>query len=101
MLARCNREVDGSLLLVDSLTNLPNGFQLYLMFDQVAMDAARYEYPLTILSVHMDDIRGVRRKWGPMSGDEAIRTAAHYLKAELRDTDLLVRYAGDEFIAIS
>src|SRR5262249_42585176 len=101
MLEKCNRDLSGSSLLVDNLTNLPNGFQLYLMFDQVAMDAGRYEYPLAILLMNLDDVNGVRRKWGHLSGDEAIRAAAHYLKTELRDADLLVRYAGDEFIAIS
>ena len=100
LLMRCKNAED-SQLLVDSLTGLPNGFQLYLMFDQVAIDAARYEYPLTFLSINLEDIKNIRYKWGHMSGDEAIRAAAQYLKQELRETDLLVRYAGDEFIAIS
>src|SRR5262249_51035980 len=34
VLARVSKETDGSELLVDNLTSLPNGFQLYLMFDQ-------------------------------------------------------------------
>jgi diguanylate cyclase len=65
------------------------------------MDAARYEYPLSLLSINLDEIREIRRKWGHLSGDEAIRSAANYLKNELRETDLLVRYAAGEFIAIS
>jgi diguanylate cyclase (GGDEF)-like protein len=99
LLARC-KDIDGTQLLVDNLTGLPNGFQLYLMFEQVAMDAARYEYPLSVLSVHLDNTKEIRRRWGHMSGDEAIRTAASYLKRELRESDLLVRYAGEHFIAI-
>jgi diguanylate cyclase (GGDEF)-like protein/putative nucleotidyltransferase with HDIG domain len=101
MLAKSNKEIDGSQLLVDNLTSLPNGFQLYLMFDQVAMDAARYEYPLALLSINLDDIKDIRHRWGHLSGDEAIRAAAQYLKNELRETDFLVRYAGEEFIAIN
>jgi diguanylate cyclase (GGDEF)-like protein/putative nucleotidyltransferase with HDIG domain len=99
LLSKC-RDIDDTQLLVDSLTGLPNGFQLYLMFDQVAMDAARYEYPLAILSMRLENTKEIRRKWGHMSGDEAIRTTASYLKRELRETDLLVRYAGEQFIAI-
>jgi diguanylate cyclase (GGDEF)-like protein/putative nucleotidyltransferase with HDIG domain len=101
ILARTNKDIDDSQLLADNLTSLPNGFQLYLMFDQVAMDAARYEYPLALVSINLDEIKNIRHRWGHMSGDEAIRTAAHYLKNELRETDLLVRYAGEEFIAIN
>jgi diguanylate cyclase (GGDEF)-like protein len=35
-----------------------------------------------------------------MSGDEAIRSAARYLSKELRESDVLVRYANEEFVAI-
>jgi len=101
MLAKSSKEFDRSQLLVDDLTGLPNGFQLYLMFDQVVMDAARYEYPLALISINLDDIKNIRHRWGHLSGDEAIRAAAQYLKNELRETDLLVRYAGEEFIAIN
>src|SRR6185436_2868213 len=90
LLAKRARNEESSLLL-DSLTGLPNGFQLYLMFDQIAMDASRFEYPLALFSIGFDDIKGIRKRWGPLSGDEAIRAAANYLSKELRETDLLVR----------
>ena len=64
------------------------------------MDAARYEYPIAILSMHFDEMKSIRQKWGPMSGDEAIRAAAGYLRKEIRDSDILVRYANDEFVAV-
>ena len=101
LLAKANKTLDPSHLLVDNLTGLPNGFQLYLMFDQVAMDAARYEYPLAVFCINLDDIKGIRRKWGHMSGDEAIRATARYLKSELRESDVLVRYTTEQFILVS
>jgi len=85
--------------LVDKQTSLPNGYQLYLMFDQVATDAERYEYSIALLAIRMDDSK-MRRRWGHAVGDEAVRTVADYLKKELRETDLLVRYASDEFIIL-
>jgi diguanylate cyclase (GGDEF)-like protein/putative nucleotidyltransferase with HDIG domain len=100
LLAKRTREEE-SYLLLDPLTGLPNGFQLYLMFDQIAMDASRYEYPLALFSIGFDDIKGIRKRWGQLSGDEAIRAAATYLSKELRATDLLVRYSADEFIVLS
>src|SRR5205807_3852535 len=100
LLAKCTKHSVQAPVLFDNLTGLPNAFQLYLMFDQVAMDAARYEYPLAILSMNFDDLKSIRHKWGPMSADEAIRTAASYLGKELRETDVVVRYASDEFVAI-
>ena len=85
--------------MVDKLTNLPNGFQLYLMFDQVASDAVRFDYSIALLTIRLDDLK-LRRRWGHAVGDEAIRTVANFLAAELRETDLLVRYANDEFVIL-
>jgi hypothetical protein len=48
-------------LLTDSSTGLANGYQLYLMFDQIAVDAQRYEYPLALFSIHLDELTNIRR----------------------------------------
>jgi diguanylate cyclase (GGDEF)-like protein/putative nucleotidyltransferase with HDIG domain len=101
LLSKSNKREGEAPVLFDKLTALPNAFQLYLMFDQVAIDASRYEYPLAIVSMNFDELKSIRRKWGPMSGDEAIRAAAAYLSKELRETDVLVRYASDEFVTIN
>lgn len=85
--------------LIDKLTGLPSGYQLYLMFDQVATDAVRFEYSIALLALRLDDLK-LRRRWGHVVGDEAVRAVADYLRKELRDTDLLVRYASDEFIIL-
>ena len=100
-LSKCKEKPAGVDSLTDSLTALPNSFQLYLMFDSVAVDASRYEYPIALLSVHLDDTANIRRKWGHLSGDEAIRAVSMYLRQELRDSDLLVRYAAEEFVSVN
>ena len=99
-LSKCQATDDTSPTLFDTTTGIPNGFQLYLMFDQIAMDASRYEYPLAFFSIYLDEIKGIRRRWGHLSGDEAVRAAAHHLTKELRESDLLARYAADEFIVL-
>src|SRR5262249_37561803 len=101
ILSKCSRIQEDVDLLLDNRTKLPNAFQLFLMFDRIVVDATRYEYPVALLSIALDDIADIRQKWGYMSGDEAIRAAANYLRTELRDTDLVVRYAAEEFIAVN
>jgi diguanylate cyclase (GGDEF)-like protein/putative nucleotidyltransferase with HDIG domain len=101
LLKKCKETTSRVDSLTDELTGLPKSFQLYLMFDSVAVDASRYEYPLALLSIQLEDIANIRRKWGHLSGDEAIRAASNYLREELRDTDLLVRYGEDEFVAVN
>jgi len=97
-LSKCRNTVqEGGM--TDKLTNLPNGYQLYLMFDQVAADAFRFDYSIAFLTIRLDDAK-LRQKWGHVVGDEAICAVATYLTKELRETDLLVRYANDEFIVL-
>ena len=85
--------------MVDKLTSLPNGYQLYFMYDQVAIDASRFDYSIALLTVRLDDAK-LRRRWGRAVGDDAVRNVANYLSKEIRETDLLVRYANDEFIIL-
>jgi diguanylate cyclase (GGDEF)-like protein len=99
-LSKCQATDDTSLSLFDLTAGVPNGFQLYLMFDQIAMDASRYEYPLALFSIHLEELKSIRRRWGHMSGDESVRVVANYLRKELRETDLLVRDAVDEFVVL-
>jgi diguanylate cyclase (GGDEF)-like protein/putative nucleotidyltransferase with HDIG domain len=94
-------DADENSPLTDSATGLANGFQLYLMFDKIAMDAHRYEYPLAVFSIHLDDLKAIRNRWGHISRDECLRAVAKHLSGTLRETDLLVRYGYDEFVALN
>jgi diguanylate cyclase (GGDEF)-like protein/putative nucleotidyltransferase with HDIG domain len=85
--------------LVDSLTGLPNTYQLFLMFDQLTVDAEKFDYPLALIAFRLDE-RNIERRWGHDLANELIRTVGNYLRSELRETDLLVRYADDEFLAV-
>jgi diguanylate cyclase (GGDEF)-like protein len=69
------------------------------MFDQLAGDANKFDYPFAVLAFRLDDKR-LRRRWGYVFGEEGIRLVASFLKREFRDNDLVIRYAADEFLAI-
>ena len=97
-LSNCHRE-HGSSPLIDSSTGLPNGYHLHLMFDQLVADANKFDYPFAFLVFRLDD-RRLRRRWGYIFGEEAVRATSAFLKHEFRDNDLVIRYAADEFFAI-
>jgi diguanylate cyclase (GGDEF)-like protein len=97
-LSNCHRE-GGSSPLIDSSTSLPNGYHLHLMFDQLTADAGKFDYPFAFLVFRLDD-RKLRRRWGYIFGEDAVRAIAAFLKTEFRDNDLVIRYAADEFFAI-
>lgn len=97
-LSNCNAQ-EGLGSLVDPTTGLPNGYHLHLMFEQLVVDAQKFDYPFALIVFRLDD-RKIRRRWGFTSGEEAIRATANLLRKEFRENDLLVRYAADEFFAI-
>ena len=99
-LHRSMLQENGEKALFDDLTGLPNGYQLYLMFDQVAMDAQRYEYPLTVLAFQVEGLAEIKRRYGHLSSNEVLRFFAKHLRAQVRDTDILVRYSEDQFISL-
>ena len=99
-LGRCSDPEDDTPL-IDSVTGLPNSLQLHLMFDQISTDAERYDYPLALFAIQLDEVRIVNRRWGSLSGNEAVRAVAKYLTAQLRETDLLVRSTVDGLLALS
>jgi len=99
-LSKCSAPEDDTPL-VDSVTGLPNSLQLYLMFGQISTDADRYDYPLALFAIQLDEIRSVNRRWGTLSSNEAVRAVAKYLTAQLRETDILVRSTVDGLLALS
>jgi diguanylate cyclase (GGDEF)-like protein len=90
----------GESALFDDLTGLPNGYQMYLMFDQVAMDAQRYDYSLSVLALRIDGLAGLRRKYGALTAGEVVRVVAGHLKGQVRESDILVRYSDDQFLTL-
>ena len=99
-LHRSRKPREAGAMLFDEVTGLPNGYQMYLMFDQVAMDAQRYDYPLALLAFRIEDLSDIRTQYGHLSAAEIVRFLSRRLKAEVRDTDILVSYSEDQFLAL-
>ena len=53
-----------------------------------------------VLSVDLDQLKTVNDRYGHSAGDAVIRGAANLLRACIRDTDVLARVGGDEFLVL-
>lgn len=84
----------------DRLTGLSNSRFLYIFFDQTLSEAKRYKEPLTVIEMDLDDFKSINDRFGHHSGDRFLKEVGRILKGQMRESDVLVRYAGDEFIAI-
>ncbi len=86
--------------LTDALTQLPNSRFLAKAFEQEATRAERYGNTLAMLMFDLDGFKQINDTYGHAVGDEVLREVAKCLKQELRAGDPLVRYGGDEFVAL-
>ena len=62
--------------------------------------ARRFDRPLSLLMLDVDDLRDINNRYGHLVGDAALMALTEALRAELRDFDLCARFGGDEFIVL-
>ena len=58
------------------------------------------EQPGCVAMIDVDNFKEVNDRFGHLVGDKALRTVAQAIQDNLRQTDILIRYGGDEFLLI-
>jgi diguanylate cyclase (GGDEF)-like protein/putative nucleotidyltransferase with HDIG domain len=87
--------------LTDQLTELPNARGFYMMLEQRLAECQRLNREsLALISMDVDDFKKINDQWGHAIGDRLLASVARVIRKELRQMDILCRYAGDEFVAI-
>ena len=87
--------------LIDPLTELPNARGFYMMLEQRIAEGQRMgRESLAVMSLDLDDFKLINDKFGHAIGDRLLASIAGVIRSELRQMDILTRYAGDEFVAI-
>jgi diguanylate cyclase (GGDEF)-like protein/putative nucleotidyltransferase with HDIG domain len=87
--------------LIDPLTELPNARGFYMMLEQRIAECQRMNRePVAVVCMDIDDFKIVNDNYGHSTGDRLLASVAGVVRRELRQMDILTRYAGDEFVAI-
>jgi diguanylate cyclase (GGDEF)-like protein len=87
--------------LIDPLTELPNARAFYMMLEQRIAEGQRMNREeLALICMDIDDFKRVNDDYGHALGDRVLASVAGVIRRELRQMDILTRYAGDEFVAI-
>ncbi|KMQ76719.1 diguanylate cyclase [Marinobacter subterrani] len=98
---RCYRARQLSELMNrDSLTGL---LKHSLIKQEVEKELARCRrdgHPSSVVMLDLDHFKQVNDTWGHRYGDMVIRTLANLLRNRLRETDMIGRYGGEEFLLV-
>ncbi len=86
--------------LTDTLTGLPNARALRQKFEEEADRFRRQGGSFSILMMDLDGFKAVNDTMGHQAGDNVLREMAQALSSQIRGSDFLARYAGDEFVAL-
>jgi len=87
--------------LTDPLTELANARGFYMMLEQRLAECQRMNREsLSLISMDVDDFKKINDQWGHAIGDRLLASISRVIRKELRQMDILCRYAGDEFVAI-
>lgn len=84
----------------DPLTGVYNRRHFSAVVQQAFAAARRYQMELTCLMIDMDDFKSVNDRYGHQVGDEVLCLTAMTITTELRSSDVVARYGGDEFILL-
>jgi diguanylate cyclase (GGDEF)-like protein len=88
------------LLMRDMLTGLPNRRALMQALPEALARAARVGRPCAVLFIDMDGFKQVNDTHGHEEGDELLRQFGMRLSNGIRETDMVARLAGDEFVVV-
>ncbi len=88
------------LACTDVLIGLYNRHFFNGIFPVEIKRAERYRKPLSILLVDIDGFKAVNDSLGHLKGDEILKTVAQKMAHELRASDLIARFGGDEFVIL-
>lgn len=84
----------------DPLTSLYNRRYFFERFEKEVERAYRYRRILSIMMVDLDHFKDFNDKNGHLKGDDVLRETATILLAQIRTSDILARFGGDEFIIL-
>ncbi|MBT0771841.1 diguanylate cyclase [Kineosporia sp. J2-2] len=89
-----------NLAVVDELTGVPNRRRFFEVGARDLAGARRHGRRLTALMIDIDHFKRVNDTYGHPTGDDVIKTVAERFREQIRKTDVLGRYGGEEFAVL-
>lgn len=86
--------------MTDALTGLLNRYGLQHILAREMSETRRYNRPLSCLMIDIDLFKSVNDQQGHAAGDVALQQVATVLTENVRGSDVVFRYGGEEFLVL-
>ena len=86
--------------LYDPLTRIYNRRFLEEVLVREISRCCRAAEPIAVIFADLDRFKRINDLYGHQGGDYVLRSVAEILKSQLRESDVLARYGGDEFVVL-
>jgi len=84
----------------DSLTKTLNRRRFLEVAERELALAARHQYPTTVVLMDFDNFKVVNDRYGHHVGDEVLIRSIEVMQSVIRQSDVLGRFGGEEFILL-
>lgn len=88
------------LVITDPLTGCHNRRFFHAVIGRELQRRWRYNTPLSVLFVDVDQFKAVNDTLGHEIGDAVLQRVADFLRRNVREADYLFRWGGDEFLVL-
>jgi diguanylate cyclase (GGDEF)-like protein len=85
---------------IDSLTGVLNRRSLLERLDAACLRARARGLPISLLFIDLDHFKEINDSFGHQAGDACLCAIIPPIQAELRQSDVIGRYGGEEFVVI-
>jgi len=84
----------------DPLTGVYNRRYLEEVGKKEIGRAKRYKTPFSVIMIDINRFKDVNDQFGHSKGDEILKNVASVLGRSCRESDMIIRYGGDEFVVL-
>lgn len=82
----------------DFLTQLYNRQKFYELVEKETKRALRYNLTSALMMVDIDHFKNINDRYGHDLGDQVLKELAALMEDNIRDTDIIARWGGEEFV---
>jgi len=97
---RKNLDSEKTLASSDPLTGALNRRAFFDIAEYELNRSRRYEHATTIAYIDLDNFKGINDDLGHTVGDNLLITVTKIIVSNIRSTDILARFGGDEFVIL-